>query len=246
MNLSGINWNPRKSEKLAIKYFSGLSDQERTEAIVQWMYERPGDSPYIGNEITQLFINDPFLIQESSHLRSLMGKENDPRRIFILSQFSNRFLKHGENFIVETSKFLFQNGRVAENTSTFPAPVDDLGHYAYYAITEELKYLKASFNEEEIMPHQGMIPIEQKIPILAKWLKENWPGCEDLEIPADVFKPMGTTRPTLRPDLPSSERKQPPGSETEANSKDSRVVWPWIVSALVSLAAAFTFLKFRR
>jgi hypothetical protein len=129
-----------------------------------------------------LLKNDPNAIKDSSELRKLLATEDDPSRFFLLSKFSTSFIIRGENFIPEESRMLFRHGRVAEqtNNTTYSKVLGDVSAYTYESIVNTLGFLHAPFDEATMLPNGGQIPYPEKIQILAKWLRENWPGCENL------------------------------------------------------------------
>ena len=195
---------------VASKYLEGYTDVERLRGISVWMDRAKGtDRVWMPNFAYDLLINDPDTIKDSSELRRLLASEENPERFFLLSLFSRCFTQRGENFIPEESRMLFRHGRVSQrtNNTTYAHVLGDVGAFTYERIVATLRTLKAPFDEATMVPNGGHGPYPPKIKALVKWLRENWPGCENLgdgePLMADAVSPQKQPATSIsRPEKP--------------------------------------------
>ena len=151
---------------------------------------------------------------------------------------SNGQAKH--DFVAERAHMLFADGRVAKEEGEYTQPyAHDVSEYAYMVIVGNLRALSADFK-----PPPKELPHPEQAVILARWLKANWPGCEDLQLPADGRDQK--QRVSGGPDTEAGKRSdgRAEGGESLPQARSFRWFWP---GALFVLAAAiFGWIKLRR
>ena len=179
-------------------------------------------------------------LARKQHQRIDNPNEKDPRKFYLLSNLVPRTRdKERHDFIEERIHMLFADGRVAkeegEYTKTY---AHDVLEYAYAAIIGNLRALGADFE-----PPAKNLSHEEQTVILAKWLKKNWPNCENIEIPVRISGEEPRPRKALvEKEKPSSAQTKKREQEKlqEANTEnESRL--PWIISG-VSLVAILALL----
>lgn len=173
------------NERLARAFedsFKGIGAEKRTIALSHYLYDIDATNPQwaMSPRITMGPLSaDPGFIDDWSYLRQMLANEKDPRKFYILSQLAFRAKPPNDDFVAARAHMLFAEGRVARQAGEFRSPnFDNVSLYAYVCIVENLRRLGADF---PVPPED--IPHNEKVRILAKWLKENWAGCENLEIP---------------------------------------------------------------
>ena len=220
---------------------SQFSDAERTRAIALKLFNldeldgswRPGFGSFGGD----LLRADPSLIKDSSELKSMIGSEMNSRRFYLLYAMAGTFVHaKNEDFIPESAHMLFRNEPLAKtniDSEYYNQSLTNASFFAYEVILRNLEALAADFT-----PSDKKLPYSEKIPILAKWLKANWPGCEDLEAPQTTTNQIARgdsthKRPVVRNDSETSIDEQ--------SSKESPVSNPWLLmlAMVVILVLAF-------
>lgn len=185
--LSNGGLDTPKREAIRRRTLDGLSDAERIRGLAEWMFRHPrlGHSaiPSTGIEI---LLSPKREIQDIAELRRLMDLETDSNRFFMLSELSLYFeapsFGYGESFMAERSRGLLMHGPAAtQGQSTCPHRLSDISYYTYDTILSDLKQLNSSF-VTEVLPTLAGKPEQEKVMVLAKWLKANWPGCENLAV----------------------------------------------------------------
>ena len=221
----------------------GLSDEEKSKGLALWLFSRKGMHPHTPNMLIRALYDDPHLIQDSRPLRKLIQTEKDPRRFYLLVRLSISFRHRGkEDFIPEMTGMLFRDGKVADIISHYEKPYYlDVSKYTYAVIVGSLRAKGANFEP----PHRNL-PHEEQVAILAKWLKENWPGCENLEIPA---QPLGKGERLTK--VLEGRRKTPSPKRAVKLPNDPKAVkdepkescLPLIISGLFLIGILFFILK---
>ncbi len=223
------------------KGFEELSDSEKLRMIAAYLFHNTGNLPYGSDRIGTLLRTFPETIQDDSELRRLLSGEEDARRFFILKTLASHFAsRRGSTYIPEMARMLLRNEPVylKNSDSEYNGPVfHDVSRGTYESIVFQLKRLNASFEEiPEDRSDMERNHVQRKLH-LARWLKENWPGCEDLALPgAGRAVKGGQARPEL-PAPPVASTSGPGDGEIKENPGKSPPHWAW-VSVLAILAAA--------
>ncbi len=225
---------PRKGDP---KGFEGLSDAGKIRMVVSYLFHAPGVFPNHTDLKLYTFLKTfPDSIRDDSEYRKILANENDAKNFHKLSiNLGGYFVANcGSTFISETAHMLMRDDPVAPIMSgeTYNPTLDDISKRAYMNIMSYLKKLNAPYDEPPSdMPHE-----ERKLR-LARWLKENWPGCEDLALPgAGRAVKGGQARPEL-PAPPVASTSGPGDGEGREDPGKSPPRWAW-VSVLAILAAA--------
>jgi len=221
--------------------FRTLEDAQRVRALALSLYAIDESDPKwsmsasIVMGTSYALGDDPDFISDWSALRQMLKNEKDPRKFYLLSNLVPRTRdRERHDFVEERIHMLFADGRVAKEEGEYTRTyAHDVSEYAYTAIVGNLRALGADFE-----PPAKNLPHEQQAVILANWLKENWPGCENIEIPR---RPSGVEP---RPRKAFVEKVKPSSAQTkeleqekphEANAEnESRL--PWFIAG-VSLVA---------
>jgi len=178
---------PRKDKyaKAFQDSFKGIGAEKRTIALAHYLYDIDATNPQwamswmITSGTINLLAADPGFIDDWSYMRKMLAKEKDSRKFYLLSQLAFRAKPPNDDFVAARAHMLFANGSVSKQEGEYTLPYyNDVSMYAYVSIVENLRRLGADF---PVPPED--IPHKEKARILAKWLKENWEGCENLEIP---------------------------------------------------------------
>lgn len=227
--------------------FDGLKDNEKIRAIAQSLFDLDEDPRWSMSNLIVMAPSyalgqDPDLISDYSELRKMILLEGDPRRFYLLSSlvpWSTEQTKY--DFISERIHMLFKDGRVAKDEGEYTQSYShDVSVYTYQVIMGNLKVLGADFE-----PPQKNLPHEEQVLILAKWLKVNWSGCENLEIPSDRSKtnkagsirsPSKTNRAENKPST------QALGTDTLANPS-SAIKWSLIAAVVFMLGCLGFWIK---
>lgn len=192
------------------KAFAGLDDDEKIRALAEWMFRKPlPQYNNIPSQAKKLLIAKEPVIQDYSELRRLMASETDSRRFFQLSALSYTAEKYGYDFMADRARGLFMEGVAADRgQSTTDHPLQSISMNTFSRITEKLRD-KSQVFKNEVYPELAKMDLESRNLALAKWLKVNWPGCENLKVPGDpkvVKDPADNTSMDTRERL----RKSPP------------------------------------
>jgi hypothetical protein len=225
---------------LSSPYLVGLTDAEKIRGMLVWMKRIQGREQHYGiGHVSRLIRNDPNIIKDTSELRKLLLTTDELNSFYLLARLSDSFLIRGEQFIVEKSRMLLRHGRVAFQVSddTYSSTLDDVSSFTYKSIYSNLSYFKAPFDEATMMPHQGMIPTDQKIEILVKWLRENWPGCEKLGLEDSVKQATGNEKSDSTSSITQPAKHTPLPTKKQSAEATSPNFGIWIGMGLVSLFA---------
>lgn len=217
-----------EEEKAAFRNaFNGLSDAQKIRAISYRVlasddnpkhYMRASNSAIASYSLGQ----DRELITDWSELRVMLKETKDPRKFFLIAgliPWSSDEQKY--DFVYELTHMLFADGRVAKNEGEYRLPyADDVSEFAYSAILGKLRSLKADFE-----PPSKKLRHEEQVVILVKWLRENWPGCENLgdgePLMADAIRPRKPlTKASVRPEkrLAGEDHSIDPSSSPNKNT----------------------------
>lgn len=176
-----------EAKALREKAFAGLEDREKIRALAEWMFRFPPPTHSgIPLNTGKLLIAPEPVISDYSELHRLMAVETDSRRFYQLSVLASAFgEKNGDNFMPDCARALFMEGKAADlGQSTNGHPLDSISNYWFSRITLVLREKNQTF-KNEIYPKLVKLDFTQRNLALARWLKGNWPGCENLEIPSN-------------------------------------------------------------
>lgn len=212
--------NDSQAKTIREKAFAGLDDREKIRALAEWMFRKPlPQYNSIPSQAKKLLIAKEPVIQDYSELRRLMATETDSRRFYQLSTLSYTAEKYGYDFMVDCAKGLFMEGVAADRgQSTTDHPLQSISMNTFSRITQRLRD-ESQVYKEEVHPELVKLDLEARNLALAKWLKTNWPGCENLEIPdnSDSEKdPVGNTSIDTRVKL-----RKPPVTDPPLNVAES-------------------------
>lgn len=158
-----------------------IPDSEMTSMIAAYLFTREGENPFSDHVITRLLNAYPFLIQDDAEFRRMLMQEKDARRYHLLCSNLMSRVSGGKNvnYIKEIAPMLTRDEPVGRAGGDYDTPAwHDVSIGTYNRIVKQLRRAGAPFQE----PDTDLRHEEKKL-ILARWLKENWPGCENLEIP---------------------------------------------------------------
>jgi hypothetical protein len=233
-NAGGI-LNREASASAFRKPFEGLEDSQKIKSIVLYLYDIDKSdsklsmsSAILMNPVSAL-ADDHDFIKDWSSSRSMLKHEKDPRKFFLISKMIS-MSKNGANqdFIAERTHMLFADGRVTKKEGEYTRSyANDVSKYAYDAIVHNLRVLDADFE----LPLESLSH-EEKAVNLAIWLKNHWPGCQNMEIPerlkSDQKRPNRKnhgTQSSLYPTDKVSKEKTSPTTIAEQTTEKSHVFW---------------------
>lgn len=229
------------------KPFEGLSDAQKIRSLLLFLYDiDESDSKWsMSSQITMgtssVIIDDPNFIEDWTTLRKMLRGEKSPRKFYLLSKLTprtNTDEKH--DFVSERMHMLFADGRVAKEEGEYTRDyAHDVSAYAYKAIIGNLKALGADFE-----PPAENLPHEEQAMILAKWLKENWPRCENLEIRSGLLSEESRPRKSLLEKPSSSQVKErEPEAHQETKSQNEGNRFPRIITGVLLVGILLLLLK---
>lgn len=242
---------PDKREALLAfrRPFVGLSDAQKIKSLLLFLYDiDKNDSKWsMSSQITMgtssILIDDPDFIKDWTTLRKMLRTERDSRKFYLLSKLAPRTnAAEQHDFVAERTHMLFADGRVAKDEGEYTRPyAHDVSAYAYKAIVGNLKALGAGFE-----PPAKNLPHKEQAVILAKWLKGNWPGCENIEIPRHFLGEGSRPRKALIENQQSSpsrikEREKKTPQDAKPQNKESRL--PWIIAGVLLVGIFALLLK---
>ncbi len=216
--------------------FKGIGAEKRTIALAHYLYDIDATNPrwamsaMITMGTIDLLAAAPEFIDDWSYLREMLATEKNPRRFYLLSKLATMAQPPDNDFVAERTHMLFADGRVAKEEGEYTkAYAHDVSVYAYSAIVANLKALDAEFE-----PPPENLPHEEQALVLAKWLKENWPGCGDLVMPTVARN--NTNRDAPDPRNPGG---QEPGYQRAERAVEDHgnVTVRYMVAGLVALLA---------
>jgi hypothetical protein len=253
INYTPVKWSDSNRASLREKAFAGLTDQEKIRALAEWMFRRPHPTHIDAvSGAGQLLIAPEPVIRDYSEFRRLMAVETDSRRFFQLSVLAPSYDESNDHdFMVDRARGLFLEGVAADlGQSTCGHPLNSISAFTFSFIAEQLRGESAEFKSVVYPKLVSMESAERKLE-LAKWLKANWPGCEDLALPVTITskdiphsspsnppddgpKPAATSTPETRP----KQREVP-----KASLNDQNAPWWQIGAGLALLLVAIIVLR---
>lgn len=244
------NWESEEKRYTEVlpEMFGGMPDDELTRHLAAWLFVKTGMHPFACMKLTSLLRAAPDVLTDSTELRRLLRNETDPRRFSLLCSLAGYFRgTHGEIFVNERVHMLFRKGKVAEGFGEYRSRnFLDVSRGAYNGIVMDLRFAKADFDAPD-SPLEPDDEVHEKRKIaLAKWLKANWPGCENLEIPRHLLGEESRPRKALAQkeklsSSPKKDRAQKASQVAESQNEQNRV--PWIVAGLLLLGFLVLLLK---
>jgi hypothetical protein len=238
-----------RKEKFARAFedsFKGISAERRTIALANYLYDIDATnaewamSTMITMGVIDLLAADPEFIKDWSYLRQMIANEKDPRKFYLLSEMASMSKPPNDDFVAARAHMLFTNGRVAREQGEYTKPyAHDVSLYAYTAIMANLQSLEAKF-----VPLPDNLPHEEQAMILAKWLKANWPGCGNLEIPDN---PVNEKVRSENATMDSRERlREHPATEQPKEVGESGILRYILVGVAAMLVLAGAWFGMRR
>lgn len=233
------------------KPFEGVEDSQKIRALALYLYDldqsgskwsMSGDS---ASAPISALSDDPDFINDWSSLRPMLQRERDPRRFYLLSKLVPLTEDEPQHdFIAERTHMLFADGRVAKEEGEYTKSyAHDVSEYAYVAIVGKLRVVGADFE-----PPPDDLPHEEQALILTKWLKEKWPGCENIKIPGQLApeekrpdKKNQGAEISLLPTAKTSKEKT--SSTAEAGQAAEKSHWPWFIGGVILLAMLFLLIR---
>lgn len=160
-----------------------LSDAEKTRALALSVYELDKNrqfgmrynTPFL---IVDLLEEDPSLITDPTELKAMIASETDARKFYILSSMARTLMDSikGVDFIPEIAPMLYRNEPLAKMGGEYVFErLEHASYFAYDVIGGNLRALGADFVAPDVN-----LPYPDRIPVLVRWLRENWKGCEGL------------------------------------------------------------------
>lgn len=218
-----------------------IPDGEMARMIAAYLFTREGENPFTDHVISGLLRAYPTLIQDDAEFRRMLTQEKDARRFHLLcSNLMGRVSgDKNANYIKEMAPMLARNEPVGRAGGDYDSPAwHDVSIGTYNRILKQLRRAGAPFEE----PDAGMRHQEKKL-ILARWLKDNWPGCENLEIPRaskDVKDPADKSPMDAR-----ERPRKPPATDRSPEAGQDGTLRHLLggVAALLALAGAWFCLR---
>ena len=214
-----------------------LNDSEKTRAIALRMFEfdkNDGRLQYnAANVVMYIFRYDPLFITDPSPLKELMMRETDARRFYLLSSIANQLMDTQKaNFVVETAPMLFRHEPLAKMVGEYYFEnLSDASFNSYGMIVRNLKLLNANF-----IPPDDNLPYPERISILVKWLRANYPGCENLGEDITTSKNRLENKALELPAVREQKRiSSPTGDQSSKESPSSKPSWQVFVAIVVLL-----------
>ncbi len=222
-------------KKVIFDTMGQLNDSEKTRAIALRMFEfdrNDGRLQYnTAGVVMQIFYYDPLFITDSLSLKELMMRETDARRFYLLSSIANQLMDTQKaDFVVETAPMLFRHEPLAKMVGEYHFEnLSDASYNSYRMIIKNLNLLNAGFT-----PPDEKLPYPDKISILVKWLRANYPGCENLgektASPHELKGDKATEGPAVR-----QEKRIPVPSEDQSSKRTSSGMPWWLISAAATI-----------
>lgn len=245
-NLTGEGGIPE-----ALELFKDQTDAERTKALFLYMLSFEDDSPMNAQTSVgagTLLRTEPSFIRDKTTLKQMLATEQNARKFFLLANLTATFqTTKGDDFIPSFWHMLFRDDPVAIPAREYDPPfIHNVSIYSYEKITGMLSLMDADFEP----PQDKMMPYEERVLILAKWLQANWPGCEDLEIPATVNRPEKNAPDETVQAVTSRKEKardKVPLGSSDKNKNADKNSWKWISASFVLIALLlFALIRFLR
>lgn len=186
------------------KAFDGLSDKEKLQAVAMHLFALDSEPEWkMTSSLRWIPANalgpDPEFVTDWTPLRKMLRTEEDPRRFYLLTAMNPFSTKeHPMDFVADEVHMLFRSGPVTKNEGEYTKSYShDVSLFAYQRILGALRVQGADFT-----PPSEDVPHEERIMTLAKWLKENWPGCEGISASEMSLRKAREPRKSLKDQSP--------------------------------------------
>lgn len=212
-----------------------LSDEQKIKAIAYRVIASDDTEEWrmrASNSMNAAYVlgQDPELIKDWSALKEMLKEQTDPRKFYLLSGLRPWTTEQDRHdFVPAMTHMLFEDGQVSKDEGEYtPFYANDVSKFAYISIVNNLRALGASFQ-----PASQDLPHEKQALALALWLKDNWPGCEDVKVPRRLTgKIIKTNRP---------EKVQPNRLDTPDEKSLAPVDLDWKMGSAVNNRHAIHF-----
>jgi len=204
-----------------------LTDAEKTRAMALRIFDLDAkdngrmrfNAP---SSIQHVLMDDPSLISDPAELKKMIASETNPRKFFILASMADHFMNTQKaDFVAEMAPMLFRHEPVAKMVGEYYLEsLTNASFFSYGMIIQNLKILNADF-----IPAEEKLPYPDKISILVKWLKANYPGCENLGEKAASSQELRGLQATER--LAARQEKRIPVQSEDKSSKRVSAGMPW-------------------
>lgn len=243
MGFLGAKYIPYNQTEIPIE-LKEIPDSELIEMMAAYIHTRKWNSPFSEAAIRELFNVYPGLIRDDTKFRELLSSETDARRFHLLgANFLGRVSDdENTNYIVEMAHMLLRDDPVCELRGEASRDIRfrDVSRITYLVIVQYLQKLDASFEE----PPQNLPHAERKIR-LAKWLKENWPGCENLQIEEQKTEQSHRESPGNQQER-AQRRTNTQDEVHELDSPQSSSRWIWVAGGIMLLVVFYGFIRIRK
>lgn len=169
-----------------------------------------------------------------------MALETDSRRFFQLFALTPYSTKDGQEFMSDRARGLFMKGVAADRgQGSTDHPLDSISNYCFSRIVQQLLALNPTF-KDEVYPELIKLDFEQRNLSLAKWLKENHPGCENLEIPTVSKNVKNST--AIIPEHAEKQARQRPTIDSQPISNENGTTTRYLIfclAILITIVAAW-------
>jgi hypothetical protein len=216
---------------------ANLSDAEKTRAMALRIFDLDAkdngrmrfNAP---SSIQNVLMNDPSLITDSKELEAMIARETNARKFFILASMASHFMDtQKSDFVVEMAPMLFRHEPLAKmsvDSEYYFEGLSDASFFAYGMIVRNLKILNADF-----IPADNKLPYPDKISILVKWLKENYPGCEQLGDTKTTTQDLRINA-NEKPEVREAKRISAPSEDQSPTRTSSGMPW-WQLSVAATV-----------
>lgn len=221
-------------KKVIFDTMGQLNDSEKTRAIALRMFEfdrNDGRLQYnTAGVVMQIFYYDPLFITDSLSLKELMMRETDARRFYLLSSIANQLMDTQKaDFVVETAPMLFRHEPLAKMVGEYHFEnLSDASYNSYRMIIKNLNLLNAGFT-----PPDEKLPYPDKISILVKWLRANYPGCENLGEKTENLQELKGVNAAERAVWKEKQISVPNGDQSSKQALSCGPWWQIIAAATV-------------
>lgn len=241
-----------KNQNLGIKAIregmANLSDAQRTRAMALRIFDLDakdqGRMRYnTTSSLEHVLMDDPTLITDSAELKKMIANETDARKFFILSSMADQLMGNQKSdFVVEMSSMLFRHEPLAKmsvDSEYYFRNLSDASFFAYNIIVRNLKLLNADF-----IPADEKLPYPDKISFLVKWLKENYPGCEQLGEKKTTTKDLRKVNANEKSEVREEKRISAASEDQSSKRTSSGLPW-WQISGAATVLIMILVILFK-
>jgi hypothetical protein len=229
-------------KKAIFDTFGHLNDSEKTRAIALRMFEFDRNDGRLqhnaDNVVMYVFDYDPNFISDPSQLKVMMMSETNPRRLFLLASIANRLMNtQSSDFVVEVAPMLLRHeplARMSLDSDYYFETLSDASFFAYGMIVRNLEILNADF-----IPADEKLSYPDKISILVKWLKENYPGCEQLGENKTTTQDLRKVNANENPKVSKEKQISAPSEDQSSKRSSSGMPWWQLTLAVTVLIVVF-------